>query len=236
MSRSAFGALQATVITAIAIATFLVVAVAAVILAGAAGLAIGLAMLAVVPAICARVYGFSPQALGLARTALRFVVAGVLVGASLWYLDVLLATLIGLDDERMAQTIAAMSPVVVIVVVVIAPAICEEILFRGVLLRGLATRFKPWAAVLISAAVFSLYHMNPPQFVPAFVLGLAFGTIAMCAGSVIPSMIAHALNNAAILALGAIGAPLDAHPWLTLVIAAIATVAGLALALQRRPA
>jgi len=82
-----------------------------------------------------------------------------------------------------------------LVAVAMFPAIGEELVFRGVLARGLARTLVAPLAVLASACAFSAFHMNLAQLLPTFVLGLAFAAIALRADSCVPSMIAHALNN-----------------------------------------
>ena len=49
-----------------------------------------------------------------------------------------------------------------VLAVVIAP-LTEEIVFRGLILRGLLGRWRPLAAILTSAALFALTHLNPAQ-------------------------------------------------------------------------
>ncbi len=89
---------------------------------------------------------------------------------------------------------------VFIVVAVFAP-ILEEILFRGVILDGLQAGFSAIFAALICGAVFSLYHQNPVQTVYQFCCGVAYALLAVRAKSVLPTMLAHFLNNAYILIL-----------------------------------
>jgi sodium transport system permease protein len=131
--------------------------------------------------------------------------------------------------------------VVVLLAVALAPAICEEVLFRGVLVRGLATRFFPLAAVFVGAIVFSLYHLRIVQLVPTFTLGLVLGYLAMRADSVLPGMIAHFTNNAIALVIVRGDAPplatvFGTYPGVSLVGCGIATTMGLVLATGWRPA
>ena len=63
-----------------------------------------------------------------------------------------------------------------VLAVVIAP-ITEEILFRGIILRGLLGRWNEWAAIFVSAALFALMHFNPAQAPIAFALGTVLGWV-----------------------------------------------------------
>ena len=49
----------------------------------------------------------------------------------------------------------------VIIVIAIVPAICEEVMFRGYIQRSFEFKMKPIWAVLITAIFFGVYHFNP---------------------------------------------------------------------------
>ncbi len=198
-STSAFTALGALGITATAWGTLIVVGVSASVggLDLSLALALGQLCLLVVPVIATQVSKRGLGALGLARTSWLYAAAALLIGASAWYINI---RLVGLFDFR--KNIAAFEQIidqwplaVSIVTIAVLPAICEETLFRGALLRGLATRFHMPLAIVLSALVFSAYHMNVVQLLPTLTLGLVFGLIALRAASSLPTMLAHFVNN-----------------------------------------
>lgn len=87
----------------------------------------------------------------------------------------------------------------------VAP-VCEEAAFRGHMLTLWRARLRPWAAILATAFLFALLHLDPVRFVAVFLLGVLFGWIAWRAGSLWPAIAAHAANNAtAALLVGTIG-------------------------------
>jgi membrane protease YdiL (CAAX protease family) len=86
----------------------------------------------------------------------------------------------------------------VLALVVVAP-FTEEVLCRGILLRGMLNRLRPWTAIAMSALLFAMMHMNPWQAVSAFVIGLVLGWIYMRTRSVALCIFVHALNNAVAL-------------------------------------
>lgn len=89
---------------------------------------------------------------------------------------------------------------------VLGAALCEEFLFRGLLLQGLsASGARPAEAIFLSGLVFSLFHLNPVAFLALLELGLFFGLLYHRTGSLLPSMAAHATQNATALALYFIG-------------------------------
>lgn len=95
-----------------------------------------------------------------------------------------------------------------ILVIALLPALFEELLFRGILARGM--HGGGWGlvpSVLLAGAMFSLYHGNPEQTVYQFFCGACFTLIALRSGSILPTMVAHFLNNAVILIFTACGIP-----------------------------
>jgi len=80
---------------------------------------------------------------------------------------------------------------------VLVAATTEEVFFRGLLLRAsldLTGRIVP--ALLISAALFGLVHVNQLLFVPIFVAdGCALGAIRIRTGSLVPAVLGHGLLN-----------------------------------------
>lgn len=78
-------------------------------------------------------------------------------------------------------------------VVVFAP-VCEELIFRKLLLqplRGCGDMF----AVVFSALIFGAYHGNFDQFPYAFAVGLLYGILAVRSSSMVPTLVLHVLNN-----------------------------------------
>jgi len=86
----------------------------------------------------------------------------------------------------------------------LAAPICEEILFRGFLLRSLAP-LGAHVAVWGSALLFGLFHMDPVRFVPTMALGVVYGYMTAGTGSVRSSMVAHGVNNGLALTLAFMG-------------------------------
>jgi len=78
--------------------------------------------------------------------------------------------------------------------VIVAPA-TEELMFRGLILRGFLRRFGVARAFLLSAVLFGIVHLNPWQFFSATGLGLLFAWWYARTRSLVPSLIGHALVN-----------------------------------------
>jgi membrane protease YdiL (CAAX protease family) len=83
-----------------------------------------------------------------------------------------------------------------IVVLVVVASLTEELLFRGLILHGFLSRYTVRKAILASAILFGLFHLNPWQLLPAIILGVIFAWWFVQTGSLLPCLFGHALVNA----------------------------------------
>ena len=83
-----------------------------------------------------------------------------------------------------------------LVIGLLAP-LTEEIVVRGCVLRDLlkSPKLTPLWAIVISAVIFSLLHVNPAQMPHAFVIGLLLGWMYWRTGSILPGVAYHWANN-----------------------------------------
>lgn len=87
-------------------------------------------------------------------------------------------------------------PIVILMVetCIMAPFF-EELLYRGIILNGLINRYSGKKAIIYSALIFGIAHMNFPQGINAFLLGLIIGTVYYYTRSIYLCMIMHFANN-----------------------------------------
>lgn len=132
-----------------------------------------------------------------------------------------------------------------LLVMVVIPAVFEEVLFRGALLQNIREEAGEFNSIFLCGMCFALFHASPVQTIYQFVCGCVFALLALRARSLIPCMLAHFLNNAAIIVLQACGldtagtifdwAPLWAAVLIT-VLSALSFLGGMAiLILDRAP-
>ena len=88
--------------------------------------------------------------------------------------------------------------------IVLVPAFLEEMVFRGIVLQPLR-RFGDSFAIVISAIIFSLAHLNIYQIPNAFVMGLILGYFVVRSGSLWAGIIIHFANNFFVALLEYIG-------------------------------
>lgn len=88
------------------------------------------------------------------------------------------------------------SMIVAIIVVGIAPAICEEAVFRGVFFNSVWNQTHgKWIPILVTAAVFGLFHGSIIRFFPTFLLGIVLGYLVYETNNMFYNVMFHAINN-----------------------------------------
>jgi membrane protease YdiL (CAAX protease family) len=100
-----------------------------------------------------------------------------------------------------------------VVAVVVAPVV-EELVFRGVVLRGFAAVLPVWWAVVLEGLCFGAAHVDPVRGVGNLGLvlvlaavGAVFGGAAYLLRRIGPTIIAHALYNGVVLAIVLLSRP-----------------------------
>lgn len=92
----------------------------------------------------------------------------------------------------------------IISVVLIGP-VCEEIIFRGIILEGLSQKYNTIKALIFSSLIFGLIHFQPLQIISAFFAGLIFGWIYLKTQSLWVVIVLHVINNLFFLIMGDAG-------------------------------
>lgn len=105
--------------------------------------------------------------------------------ASLVFPNLVADAMINMENESFIISLIAMA---------ITPAILEELLLRGIFLSGYRNLGRK-KAILWTALLFGLLHMNPQQFFYAFGAGLFFCFLAERSGSIFASIIPHFIIN-----------------------------------------
>ena len=82
-----------------------------------------------------------------------------------------------------------------IAIVALSPAICEEALFRGVLLSSLKNRMPGWAVIGVIGLLFGLFHLSVYKVLPTALSGAVFAYLVLRSGSIVCSALAHLLLN-----------------------------------------
>ncbi|HEY5875122.1 MAG TPA: type II CAAX endopeptidase family protein [Ilumatobacteraceae bacterium] len=96
--------------------------------------------------------------------------------------------------------------VALLISAVIAAPFVEELVFRGILLRSLASRLPVWWAVVVQGVIFGAAHVDPSRGVGNIGLvlilstvGIVFGGAAYLLRRIGPTIIAHMIFNGVVL-------------------------------------
>jgi membrane protease YdiL (CAAX protease family) len=95
--------------------------------------------------------------------------------------------------ERMRQE--GYGTATLIVLACIAPAVIEEIAFRGLMQHWLGMAMRPRKALIIAAALFAAMHFSALSFPYLFLVGLLLGWTWWKTRSLYPPMLLHFLHN-----------------------------------------
>lgn len=86
--------------------------------------------------------------------------------------------------------------------IAVIPSICEEILFRGYILRAFEKSWGIIVAILVSGLLFGLFHLQAANLLPLATLGVVLAVITWLSASIWPAIFAHFVNNAVAVIVG----------------------------------
>ncbi|MDE6738097.1 MAG: ABC transporter permease, partial [Lachnospiraceae bacterium] len=143
------------------------------------------------------------QTYGFARTKAVNFMGGALISVGMVLLNlVITAALMKLfpqsteNMETVFSDLFESNVVAAFLVIAVTPAVCEEMLFRGVIMRSMKAKYRVSSAIAITAILFGLYHMSLVKFIPTGFIGLLLCLVAWKADSIYPAMLMHFINNA----------------------------------------
>ena len=91
--------------------------------------------------------------------------------------------------------------IILLIIIALSPGICEEVFFRGLLMRGYEGIGKI-QAIVISSVLFGIIHFNLQNIAGTTVLGLIFGILVYKTNSLYAGIIGHATNNGIAVTIG----------------------------------
>lgn len=133
-------------------------------------------------------------------------IGALLMAVSAWPVSTLIfqiqAKVTGLDASALApfaelQAVLTSGPLwSVVLALAVFPAICEEILFRGLLTSGLRTRVGIMQAAIVVGLCFGLYHVIVEKMAVTILLGIVLTIVCIKTRSIFVAMLVHVGNNA----------------------------------------
>ena len=153
------------------------------------------------------------RAFGLRGSVLASFTVAIMLGLTLWPIAheiVLFAERIKLSSltpeqlaaaEGLLEQLRTVPPILILLSMAFAPAIFEELFFRGYLFHALKAATDRRTTILVSALLFGLFHviangaLSIERFLPSTFMGLVLGWLCYQSGSVLPGMLLHACHN-----------------------------------------
>lgn len=181
---------------------------------GEAGLMLSEILLLALPAVALAVLGpyDARRTLALRRPSGRTMLAALLIAAG----GIPLGWLIGWLQlqlfpqaadalgglEKLVTATGGRRALWLLVLVALTPAVCEELVFRGVFLQSLGREVPMARAVAMSALVFGAFHLSGEtaiRFLPTAWVGLLMGYVVWHGRSIFASMLMHFVNNGTVV-------------------------------------
>ena len=139
---------------------------------------------------------------GFAKTGARSYIGGVFLAIGFYLINTIISIgLVYLFPSSATNVTTTFGSLLsgniwgTLLVIAIAPAVCEEMLFRGVIFHSMKAKYRISTAILAVAALFGLYHMSLVKFIPTGLLGFVLCCVVYKTGSIFPAMMIHFINN-----------------------------------------
>jgi len=100
-----------------------------------------------------------------------------------------------LSDNTVQKYMQSMPFILGIVDIVILPSVLEEVIFRGLILRGLLENYGYKFSIIFSSVLFGFMHFSILQGFSAFFMGIILGYLYWKYRSLLLVIFAHALSN-----------------------------------------
>lgn len=100
------------------------------------------------------------------------------------------------------QRLTPFEVAVAVFVVGVMAGVAEECMCRGYIQTRLSCRWGRWPAILITALLFGIMHIDVQQGIYAALLGVFLGYLVEKAGSIRPAIVCHMINNSVEVVLG----------------------------------
>ncbi len=102
-----------------------------------------------------------------------------------------------MQTMEVVKQMAEMNPLwALVIVIAVLPAIGEELVFRGMIGRGLMARWGLVPAILITSVMFGLVHMHPAHVIAVIPLGMFMHYVYFITRSFWAPVLVHFMNNA----------------------------------------
>ena len=139
---------------------------------------------------------------GFKKTKAKSYIGALFMSVGMFFINIIISTgliyLFPSSAENVNMTFDSIMSgnfLSVFLVIAVAPAICEEMLFRGMIFHSMKNKYRITTAIAIVATLFGVYHMSLVKFIPTGLLGLVLCCVVYITDSIFPAMLMHFINN-----------------------------------------
>lgn len=143
---------------------------------------------------------------------------------------------LGIELNTIPYSLTTENYLLSLISLTILPAICEELLFRGIILQGLKSYGKV-LSILLTGLMFAIFHMSIDQFIYPLIMGSLLSLIMYNENNILYSIIVHLVNNFLSVTLSYLQINLIFHHWTYILLAvslALVFTIGLLIFIVRR--
>jgi hypothetical protein len=97
--------------------------------------------------------------------------------------------------EELMKSLAQAPLSMLVLIIGLGPALCEELLFRGLIGRGLMARHGVIAGIFMTSVLFGLLHINPGQAIAVIPMGMVLHFVYYTTRSFWAPVTLHLFNN-----------------------------------------
>ena len=126
----------------------------------------------------------------------------------------------GAKINEIPYSLSTKNYLISLISLVVAPAVCEELLFRGLIFKGLKKHGKIFS-IMLSSLMFSIYHMAISQTVYPILMGILLAVIMFYENNIYYCIAVHITNNFLSLTLSYFKISLIFQHWSYIILAIV---------------
>ena len=136
----------------------------------------------------------------------------------------------GVKISELSYDLSTKNYFISLISLVVLPAVCEELLFRGIIFRGLKQGGKTFS-IIITGIMFSIFHMSITQSVYPLLMGILLSLVMYQEDNIYYPILIHIINNFLSLTLSYFGISLVFNHWTYILLACVLAIVFITLVL-----
>ena len=133
----------------------------------------------------------APEAIGL----VFFILGGYLMNIVMLGISLRVMSYASGETSYVNAFMSGYDPILLLISMAVLPAVCEEALERGVVMKHFRSIKKDWVTVLLMGLFFGLFHLSPGRFLNTACLGALLSYLMLKKDNILFPVIFHFANN-----------------------------------------